>query len=103
MDDVYSKIKNYFTTNNICYREVKHDPGASAEDYHKALGCRYEQQLKSLLLKIYGNDKEYFAVLRADYGKGQVETFPVIATKGEYAQPLLLQQVFKRVQRAKNK
>lgn len=73
MDDVYSKIKNYFTTNNIIYREIKHDPGASAEDYHKALGCRYEQQLKSLLLKIYENGKEYFVVLtipaqkRADF------------------------------------
>src|SRR3989338_3061262 len=73
MDNVYTKVKNYFTTNTVSYREVIHDPGASAEEYHKALGCRYEQQLKCLLLKIYENGKEYFVVLtipaqkRADF------------------------------------
>jgi len=73
MDSVYSKIKAYFVENNISFREISHEPGASAEDYHKALGCRYEQQLKCLLLKIYRYDKEYFAVLtipaqkRADF------------------------------------
>ena len=63
MDDTYSKIKNYFTANNVLYREISHASGASAEEYHRVLGCHYEQQLKSLLLKIYGESNEYFIVL----------------------------------------
>ena len=73
MEDIYAKIKKYFIDNDIHFREVAHEAGASAEDYHKALGCRYEQQLKCLLLKIYEDGKEYFVVLtipaqkRADF------------------------------------
>jgi len=59
---VYEKIKKFCEDNGISYKEIKHSPGASAEDYHNALGCRYEQQLKCLLLKIY-TETEYFAIL----------------------------------------
>ena len=38
MEDVYTKIKKYFTTNNIVFREIKHPIGATAEEYHKAVG-----------------------------------------------------------------
>jgi len=62
----------------------------------------FQSMQRNATLFILKGREEYFAFLRADYGRGQVETFPVIATKGEYAQPHLLQQVFKRVQRAKN-
>ena len=60
--DVYTSIKDFFDENSISYREVEHASGASAEEYHNALGCRYEQQAKCLLLKIYG-DTEYFVIL----------------------------------------
>ena len=60
--DVYTSIKNFFDENFISYREVEHAPGASAEEYHNALGCRYEQQAKCLLIKVYG-DMEYFVIL----------------------------------------
>ena len=42
-----------------------------------------------------------FAFLRAKYGGNDIETFAVIAAKREYAQPLLLHQVLKRVWNAK--
>jgi len=43
---------------------------------------------------------EHFAFLEADYGEKDTETFPVIANKQEYAQPLLLHQVIKRAHNA---
>ncbi|MBI4177304.1 MAG: YbaK/EbsC family protein [Candidatus Aenigmarchaeota archaeon] len=63
MVSVYDKIKNYFYVNKVSYREIKHTAGASVEDYHKALGCRWEQQLKCLLLKTYTDSREEFVVL----------------------------------------
>lgn len=56
------KIKKLFESNSIAFKEIRHAPGSSAEDYHIALGCRYEQQVKCLLLKIY-SEKDYFAIL----------------------------------------
>lgn len=63
MKDVYSKLKAHFENGKVPYREVKHASGASAEEYHKALGCRYEQQLKCLLLKLYTKEVEEFVIL----------------------------------------
>ena len=51
-EDVYAKLTAYFQSKAIPYREIHHDPGAATEDYHQALGCRYEQQAKCLFLKI---------------------------------------------------
>ena len=62
MTDVYTSIKKYLDDNSVSYREVEHAPGASAEEYHQALRCRYEQQAKCLLLKVY-DDNEYFIIL----------------------------------------
>lgn len=62
----------------------------------------FQSMQQNATLFIIRRGEEYFALLRADYGRGQIETFPVIAVKGEYAQPLLLHQIFKRVQKAKN-
>ncbi len=61
--DVYTKIKDYLDNHKIAYREIKHTPGASAEEYHNALGCRYEQQLKCLLLKLYTDEGDQFIIL----------------------------------------
>ena len=51
-DDVYAELTAYFQAKGVPYREIHHDPGAATEDYHQALGCRYEQQAKCLFLKV---------------------------------------------------
>jgi Ala-tRNA(Pro) deacylase len=51
-DEVYAELTAYFQAKDIPYREIQHDPGAATEDYHQALGCRYEQQAKCLFLKV---------------------------------------------------
>lgn len=71
----YQKLKQFYTDNQVSFCEVDHAPGASAEEYHNALGCRYEQQLKCLLIKVYEQGKEYFVMVtipaqkRADFEK----------------------------------
>jgi len=50
--NVYLSIERYFHENAIPYREIQHAPGARTEDYHQAVGCRYEQQAKCLFLKV---------------------------------------------------
>lgn len=74
-ETTYQKLKQFYTDNQVTFREIEHAPGASAEEYHNALGCRYEQQLKCLLIKVYEQGKEYFAMItipaqkRADFEK----------------------------------
>lgn len=71
----YQKLKQFYTDHHISFREVEHAPGASAEEYHHALGCRYEQQLKCLLIKVYETGNEHFVMVtipaqkRADFEK----------------------------------
>lgn len=62
-ETTYQKLKQFYTDNKVSFREVDHAPGASAEEYHNALGCRYEQQLKCLLIKVYEQGKEYFVMV----------------------------------------
>ncbi len=50
--DVYADLKAYFEAQGVAYREIRHLPAASAEDYQQALGCRLEQQAKCLFLKV---------------------------------------------------
>jgi len=74
-ESTYQKLKQFYSDNQITFREIEHSPGASAEEYHNALGCRYEQQLKCLLIKVYEQGKEYFVMItisaqkRADFEK----------------------------------
>ena len=74
--NVFDELKEYFQAHSVAYREITHAAGASAEDYHNAVGCRYEQQAKCLLIKVYG-DNERFIVFtlpgnkRADLEKIQ--------------------------------
>jgi Ala-tRNA(Pro) deacylase len=63
MDEVYTKIKSLFEANNIPYKEIQHAPGASAEDYHNAVGCQYEQQAKCLLVRVKAEGGKYYAVV----------------------------------------
>jgi Ala-tRNA(Pro) deacylase len=60
--DVYTSIGQYFRDQHIPYREIQHAPGASTEEYHQALGCRYEQQAKCLFLKVTEPDRNYFVI-----------------------------------------
>lgn len=62
-ETTYQKLKQFYKDQKIPFREIDHAPGASAEDYHNALGCRYEQQLKCLLVKVYEPGNEHFAIV----------------------------------------
>lgn len=69
----YQKLKQFYSDNAVSFQEREHAPGASAEDYHNALGCKYEQQLKCLLIKVYGPENDQFVMVtipaqkRADF------------------------------------
>jgi len=58
---VYVALGKHFRESGIPYREIEHAPGASTEEYHQALGCRYEQQAKCLFLKVFeaGGDTSF--------------------------------------------
>lgn len=72
-ESTYQKLKQFYIENAVSFQEKEHAPGASAEDYHNALGCKYEQQLKCLLIKVYGAEKDEFVMVtvpaqkRADF------------------------------------
>lgn len=51
-EDVYAELTAYFQAQGVAYREIRHTPAAATEEYHQALGCRYEQQAKCLFLKV---------------------------------------------------
>lgn len=63
MKEVYSKIKTYFSQNNLQYKEITHTSGATAEEYHNAVGCRYEQQAKCLLVRVKGTEGKYYLIV----------------------------------------
>ncbi|MFN8373827.1 MAG: YbaK/EbsC family protein [Anaerolineae bacterium] len=50
--EVYSAIARHFQEHQTPYREINHAPGASTEEYHQAVGCRYEQQIKCVFLRV---------------------------------------------------
>ena len=63
MEAVYTKVKNYFISNNVVFKEIQHSPGATAEEYHIAVGCKYEQQAKCLLVRIKGQENKYYSIV----------------------------------------
>ena len=60
-EEMYQKLKQFYADNGIIVREIHHAFGATAEDYHNAVGCLYEQQAKCLLIKVYA-ESEYFVM-----------------------------------------
>jgi Ala-tRNA(Pro) deacylase len=60
--DVYLAIGGYFQERGVAYREIHHAPGGSTEEYHQAVGCRYEQQAKCLFLKVADSEKVYHVI-----------------------------------------
>lgn len=62
LSNVYLEIKKFFEENGIVHKEINHAPGATAEEYHNAVGCRYEQQAKCLLIRVKGEEGKYYAI-----------------------------------------
>ena len=60
---VYSKIIQYLENKNLEYQVLDHNPVASAEEYQKVMGTRYEQQAKALLLRYKNSDQKGFIVV----------------------------------------
>lgn len=61
--DVYSSLKEYLLTNKVTFKEITHAVGDTAEAYHQAVGCKYEQQLKCLLIRAKGENGKYYAIV----------------------------------------
>ena len=61
--DVHNKLKEHFLKNNIHFEVLSHSPGATAEEYHNAVGCRYEQQAKCLLLRVKDSKEKYYTLV----------------------------------------
>ncbi|MCG8321195.1 MAG: hypothetical protein MI921_16960 [Cytophagales bacterium] len=63
MINTKEKIIHYLHNNNISFWKLDHPPAASAEDYHRTLGTRYEQQAKALLLRYRSHGQKGFVVV----------------------------------------
>jgi Ala-tRNA(Pro) deacylase len=63
MDGTYDRIAQYLDSNNVEYQAIRHQPAASAEEYHQVLGTRFEQQAKSIFLRVRRPGAKSFAVL----------------------------------------
>jgi Ala-tRNA(Pro) deacylase len=49
---VLERIREYMRAHAIAHREIAHPPAARTEEYSQALGSRYEQQAKCLLVRL---------------------------------------------------
>ena len=63
MDGAHDRIVEYLDSNGVEYEVIRHQPAASAEDYHQIVGTRYEQQAKSIFLRVKRASEKSFAVL----------------------------------------
>ncbi|AQZ63333.1 Putative cytoplasmic protein [[Actinomadura] parvosata subsp. kistnae] len=63
MDDAHDRIVRYLSRNGIAHSVIRHKPAASAEEYHEVVGTRYEQQAKSIFLRVKRDGEKSFAVL----------------------------------------
>jgi Ala-tRNA(Pro) deacylase len=63
VDRAHDRIVKYLNSNGVEYEVIRHRPAASAEEYHQALGTRYEQQAKSIFLRVKRAGEKRFAVL----------------------------------------
>lgn len=61
--DIYESLKQYLTNNGVSFKEITHAVGDTAEAYHQAVGCKYEQQLKCLLIRAKGENGKYYAIV----------------------------------------
>lgn len=63
MGSASDDIVRYLTEKGVEHRVMTHPPAASADEYHEVLGTRYEQQAKSIFLRVRGPAGKGFAVL----------------------------------------
>jgi Ala-tRNA(Pro) deacylase len=59
----HDRIVNYLDSNGVKYEIIRHRPAASADEYHQVLGTRYEQQAKSVFLRVKRAGEKHFAIL----------------------------------------
>jgi Ala-tRNA(Pro) deacylase len=59
----HDRIANYLDSNGVKYEIIRHLPAASADEYHQVLGTRYEQQAKSVFLRVKRAGEKDFAIL----------------------------------------
>jgi Ala-tRNA(Pro) deacylase len=57
----------------VPYREIRHVSAAATEEYHQALGCRYEQQAKCLFLKVKQGGGAFFYVICAIHAQKRAD------------------------------
>lgn len=63
MNGAHDRIVQYLTDNGISFKVIHHRPAGSADEYHDVLGTRYEQQAKSIFLRVKRAGEKGFAVL----------------------------------------
>lgn len=61
--NVYESLQQYLTSNGVSFKEITHAVGDTAEAYHQVVGCKYEQQLKCLLIRAKGDSDKYYAIV----------------------------------------
>ncbi|RJL36025.1 YbaK/EbsC family protein [Bailinhaonella thermotolerans] len=63
MNGAHEKIVEYLTANGVAHRVITHPPAGSAEEYHRVLGTSYEQQAKSIFLRVRRPGEKTYAIL----------------------------------------
>jgi Ala-tRNA(Pro) deacylase len=62
MSEVLTRLIAFLKEKQVPYRLIEHDVAASAEEYHKTLGTRYEQQAKALFVRYKKPGEKGFVV-----------------------------------------
>lgn len=84
MTKTFLKLKKYLDQNRIKYNELHHAAGQSAEDYHTAVGCKWEEQGKCLLVKAKKNrEKTFYIYVLPANKKGDLEAVKAVLAASE--------------------
>lgn len=63
MNTTFDKIVQYLNEHKIAFHSIDHPPVASAEEYHKTLGTRMEQQAKALFVRYKRSGSKGFVIV----------------------------------------
>src|SRR3989344_3094271 len=69
MTGTFEKLRKYLDQKGVKYNELQHPAGESAEDYHRAVGCKWEEQGKCLLIKVKKDGQKAFYIYVLPAGK----------------------------------
>jgi len=61
--EVTRRVEDYLRQEKVDFEVIEHEPAGSAEEYHQVLGTRYQQQAKSIFLRLKRPGGKGFAVL----------------------------------------